>query len=214
MQFAGVRSWRLATSGSDLLTHALFVRQSAALIVDQPAAPLIGPVPDREAVLTAEQRRDAAHQWLLWWQRLLAHESAVQRGDDDADLDPRTRMRARIAAREAVSDPPDYTALADSAELRLAARRTFQDYRAWTRVAPRIEPKLDCQLVRQTVADVAFDKGVEENSLSAAVVVLPIAGRWWQRALPGMVLASTAVETDTRLAQVVLREAFVSGIAG
>ena len=146
---AGSQSWRLEVSDSDLAVMALFVRDAVGLepaaAVSPPA--LDSPVVDLRGILSDRDRADASVQWGSWWAQILDMEFA--RGID------------ALASLRAVSDPPEFTALAHASQLRAAVRASFEDASRWRRLrTARLEAALEWDVLKQAVDDVAFDRQV------------------------------------------------------
>ncbi len=219
VRLAGTSSWRLDVKHGYLVELALFVREAAGLDVVGLAADvpsLIGAVPDVTGALDAGVRRDAVDQWRRWWGQILDLEFR----DRQHDRGDRAHARRRIAAHEAVCDPPTFEALADRPALRAAARASFAAFKQWESARPSSErdgmsgSPLDWSVMKQTAEDVAFDRQVDLGAVQASVAVLPVRGIWWHRVSPGCVLCSTDAAADPVTARVLLRDAFESHVLG
>lgn len=212
VQLAGPSSWVFAESFDEALVLALFLRDALALPV-APATevppPLLGdPVPDRSPALRADAA-SAAVLWSRWWTALV-HSAAERRAGQErpwsAD-DPMTTV-ARSDAGEAGS----WDALRQAALLCAAEGSRWADQAKRSRAGGGRESAFPSGLVRGVAEDVAFDRDVDPGRVKAAVVVLPVSGSWWLPAAPGLALCSQAVPLDLRLAHLVLRTAFESGL--
>ena len=203
---AGLGSWRLDVSDSDLAEMALFVRDAVGLVVpaavDLPPA-LNGPVADRRGVLSDRDRADASVQWVWWWRQILEVEFGVKRGLRLSAAE--RRATEAVAAVRSVSDPPEFTALAHAPQLRAAVRASFNDVSRWRRHrVSRLEAGSNVDVVKQAVDDVAFDREVPVEALNGTLVVLPVEGVWWRRIAPGQILCSdTATSSPETFYQVV-----------
>ena len=211
---AGLGSWRLEVSDSDVAELALFVRDAVGLVVpaagDLPPA-LNGPVADLSGMLSDRDSPDASRQWVWWWQQILELEFGVNRGPRL----PAGERRASevVAAVRTVSDPPEFTALADMPQLRAAVRASFDDFSRWRRHrVSRLEAGANVDVVKQAVDDVAFDRQVPVEALSGTIVVLPVAGRWWRRIAPGRVLCSDSTTSSPGTHYQVVYEVFASSL--
>lgn len=215
MQFRGSPSWRVDVNGGYVCQLVLFVRQAAGLgsTGDDGIPQLTGMVPDLADRLEADVRSEAGRQWTSWWGNILDLEFR----DRQRDTGPaRTGAHRRIAARQAICDPPMFASLSDRSALQVAARTTFPGFQPWQssqhpvgRDSPAASP-LDWLVMKQTAEDVAFDRRVSIGDVQARVAVLPVSGVWWQRAAPGAVLCSMSAASDPITAQVLLRDAFES----
>ena len=171
---------------------ASFVRDAVGLVV--PAASglppaLNGPVAGRRAVLSDPDRADASVQWVPWWQQILEVAFGVKRGLRLSAGEE--RASEVVAAVRSVSDPPEFTALADVPQLRAAVRASFDDFSQWQRHrVSRLEAGSNVDVVKQAVDDVAFDREVPVEALNGTIVVLPVTGVWWRRIAPGQILCS------------------------
>jgi hypothetical protein len=205
----------LDLSDSDLMDTALFVRDAAGLLapgsLELPPA-LEGPLVDHRRVLSERDRATASMQWGGWWRRIVEVEFGARRplGRSSAgQLGP-----AVIADLRAVSDPPEFTALAHVPELRAAARASFDDAVRWQRRrdVSRYEAVMEWPMVAQAVEDVAFDRRVPVDVLSAAIMVLPVAGAWWRGVGPGQMLCSEHAARRPRTAYQILYEVFATSL--
>jgi hypothetical protein len=195
---------------------ALFVRDSVGLCVgaapDVPPALLGGP-PDHGAVLPDALRAEAGEQWVSWWRQLLAHEVEAQRPQQVEDQ--QAWLRTRADQMQAITDPPQFTALADRPALRRAVAATFEEACRWPDggdgsglSAP--DPRFEWSLVKQAAEDVAFDRGVDINKVDGAVLVLAVDGVWSHLLGPGVGICSNALAADTSSAYALLHDVFTS----
>lgn len=218
MQLAGTTSWRFAESARDSLPHvALFTRDALGLaVLPGPAVPppLAGTVPDRRALLSDRERREAGRHWTGWWAALL--DAEVQRQEERPDPGHPVSWAVR-ARREEVGSPPDFAALADRPALRRAVVETFPEALRWVDrldAGSRAERagSFPYGLVRQVAEDVAFDRQVDVGAVRASAVVLEVEGIWWHLLAPGAVVCSAGATADPHTAHLVLRRAFESGL--
>jgi hypothetical protein len=222
MQDAGTPSWRWGESGSQLAHVALYLRDSyglavpAHLDVPPPLTPAVAPAP---AALSERDRDAAGQQWTSWWDEII--DLDVRRREIEVPgNDARARVRALLAERERVADPPDFEALANRPELRRLVAASYEEACRWDgpprrrRSDPATErgAHFEWDLIRQVAEDVAFDRQVSIDAIDGRALILSVEGLWWTRAAPGAVLCSAAVTTDPVLAQVVLRDAFLSAL--
>jgi hypothetical protein len=217
VEFVGTTSWRFAESAGDHLPHvALFVRDAVGLpVAPGPAVPsrLAGTVSDHRDVLREEERQDAGRQWASWWAAILSLEVHSQESPD-ADL---PALRGLAARRERAGSPPNFAALMDRPALHRAVVETFLEAHRWVsreRLGVRGEREgyFPYGLVRQVAEDVAFDRSVDAGDVRANAVLLDVEGGWWHLLAPGTVLCSVAATTEPVVAQLVLRQAFESGL--
>jgi hypothetical protein len=213
---AGSGSWRLEVSDSDLADIALFVRDAVALVPPSTGAappPLAGTVPDRRAALADGDRDDAAGQWSLWWQRIMEFEFGVRRSHAEPAQTTPGAVRGVLADARAISDPPDFTVLEDSRQLRTAVLASYDDAARWLRSrSPRSEAAMDWAVIKQAVEDVAYDRRVPVHTLDGELVMLPVADVWWQRIGPGQALCSVATARNAQAAYTMLYDVFASSI--
>ena len=114
-----------------------------------------------------------------------------------------------------ITDPPEFTALADRPALRTAVAATFVEACRWTGEAKRSgmsapQPRFGWSLVKQAAEDVAFDHGVDVGDVDGTVLVLTVEGMWSHMLGPGAALCSTAVAADAASAYALLRDVFAS----
>lgn len=220
MELAGSRSWRFAESLGYLSHVALFVRDAAGLQVpDDPFVPpaLAGDVPDRRGVLDDEQRGAAAAQWPGWWRAVVSAEIRLNAGPGDTD--PQQWLRQLAEQDSGAGEGPDFAALANRPELRIAARALFEEAALWVDAGPRRRPtdahaagRFPWSLVRDVAEDVAFDRQVGLDAVQGSVELLAVVGVWWAPAAPGAVLCSVEAAGDPTVTHAVLRAAFESNL--
>jgi hypothetical protein len=216
VQHAGVPSWRFSVDASQLVTVALFIRDASTLAVppdpDDPPR-LTADIPNRSVVLGVGNHSVAGTQWLSWWRQILEHELRFRHRRWDA-LEGRTVRR--LADLKRISDPPDFTALADRPQLRLAVTGLFAEGCEWERLTRLATPAgrghLDGDIIRRIAEDVAFDRQVSPGVLDASAVVLPVEGLWWRRYAPGCVLCSVTALADSHVREAIIRDAFESNL--
>jgi hypothetical protein len=215
VQEVGAGSWRLKVTDSDVAERALFVRDALGLTVaptdDLPPA-LAGPVPDSRGALSDRDRPAASEQWGQWWRKILDIEFGVNRS-----LEPSPSGRAALEVLgelRTVSDPPEFSALAQTPQLRSAVRATFGDALRWQRNRHPLRPDaaLEWSVIKRAVDDVAFDRDVRVDALRGAIVVLPLAVPWWRRVGPGQVLCSELSAHDPQTNYRIAYEAFASSL--
>lgn len=219
MKVAGTTSWRFEESAGDDMPHvALFVRDAVGLAVPPGPAvppPLSSAVPDHRGVLSDEERREAAREWAGWWAAVIGFEVQAQPTASDPDLSAvRETLRAR---HERTGFPPDFAVLADRPALHRAVVETFAHGRSWVN-GLRLEHRsrrggrFPYRLVRQVAEDVAFDRSVDVGDVRASALVLEVEGSWWHLLAAGRVVCSAAATANSVSAQLVLRQAFESGL--
>lgn len=212
MHRAGSPSWRLSVNDSPQTTSfALFVREA----LDLPVPPSPDTPPRRgsgkaycEVDLSAAERQLAGEQWLAWWRRLVevdfrTHAPMPTEGDAHA------LIRARVAEREQVFDPPTFAALSDSPALRTAAIAAFKDF---TRQSPRGRRGFDATLTRDVADALIAELDISPDRLDASVLTIDVPGNWYRIPRPGTAICSLDLATDAQAAQRLLRAVFVSGL--
>ena len=223
MKRAGTTSWRFEESARDDLVHvALFVRDAVGMpAVTGPAVPprLSGTVPDHRDLLSEEERQDAGRHWDSWWMALLDLEiQAARVPDADARTPDTDTLRALGARRERAGSPPEFAALADRPALHRAVVEAWSEAHRWVsqrRLDLRSEQREGCfsyRLIRQTAEDVASEYSVDPGAVRARAVLLDVEGSWWHLLAPGTVVCSIAATGEPETAQLVLRQAFESGL--
>lgn len=210
----GSASWRLDVFDSDSAELALFVRDAVALAVPPTAGvppALDDPVADRRYHLSDRDRAEASAQWLPWWEQILELEFGLKRSLHRAAEGHAPDVLAEIRK---VGDAPEFTALAHVPQLRAAVQASFDDMSRWRRrrMSQREAP-FEGDVVKQAVDDVAFDRQVPVNTLSGALLVLPVVGLWWQRIAPGQVLCSQAATSSSETNYRIVYEVFASSLA-
>lgn len=222
MQLVGSPSWRLSLDSPQTLDIALFVRDSVGLFPppsDEVPPVLAARISDHTAVLTDAARIEAGEQWLGWWRRLIAHETAPRpspvAGDEQA-----AQWQRHLDEYQRVMDPPDFESLADLPALRTAVVTTFGAASGWLNATRRpatgslatgpLHP--DQALVRDVAQEVIAAHGVSPDQLDAAIAVLDVADTWSYLAGPGVIFCSANVIRDPATARALLREAFVSSL--
>lgn len=217
MELTGTTSWRFEESARAHLPHvALFVRDAVGLpVMPGPAVPprSAGTVPDHRDLLREDQRRDAGRQWAGWWTAVMDLEVLPEQPPDPGSpTSPGLRTQ-----REGAGSPPDFAALSDRPALQRAVIETFAE--AHRRLGQRRhdvpagpQPCFPYRLVRQVAEDVAFDRSVDVADVRARAVVLDVEGSWWHLLAPGSVACSRAASAEPETAQLLLRQAFESGL--
>jgi hypothetical protein len=220
MQLAGSRSWRIDVSDSQLLDHAMFVRDVVRLPV--PPSPEVPPptgiaTSDRTDVLSDADRPRAGQQWLWWWRRLVAYE-LTQRSLRDPGEDIRTRMQRRLVEHQRTFDPPAFDTLQRWPELRAATTATVDDARERQRTVNRParahKEHFDWTLNRDVAEAVITDYGVRPDQINALVLMIDAPTAWFHLPSPGVVICSTGLTTDHPAARAMLRQTVVSGLTG
>jgi len=94
---------------------------------------------------------------------------------------------------------------------------TFLEAHRWVgrrRLGPRGEREalFPYRLVGQVAEDIAFDRSVDVGDVRASALVLDVEGSWWHLLAPGIVVCSMAAAAEPDVAQLVLRQAFESGL--
>jgi hypothetical protein len=216
VELAGTTSWRFEESARDDLLHvALFVRDAVGLpVVPGSAVPprLAGTVPDHRDLLREDERQDAGRQWASWWTAVLGLEDHSQE-PPDADA-----VRSLGARRERAGSPPDFAALTDRPSLHRAVVEAWLEAHRWVgqrRLDFHGKQREGCfpdRLIRQIAEDVAFDHSVDVGAVRARAVLLDVERSWWHLLAPGTVVCSMAATAEPETAQLVLRQAFESGL--
>jgi hypothetical protein len=215
VELAGSSSWRFGeSSGDDLLHVALFVRDAVALPVPLGPAvppPLLGMVPDHRHLLAEHERSDAGRHWAGWWTAVTGLHVRAPDKAPDQDL---AALRAR---HERAGSPPDFAALGNRPLLHRAVVESFPEAHRWVNrprrgagAAPA--PSFPYELIRQVAEDVAFDRSVDSGQVRASAVVLDVEGSWWHLLAPGTVICSVAAAAAPFTAQLLVRQAFESGL--
>jgi len=212
MHRAGSPSWRLSVNDSPQTTSfALFVREALDLPV--PPSPDTPPRRSsgkayREVGLSAAERQQAGEQWLAWWRRLMkvdfrTHAPMPTEGDVHA------LIRARVAEREQVFDPPTFSALSDSPALQTAAVAVFEDF---TRHSSRGRRGFDATLTRDVADALIAELNLSPDRLDASVLTIDVPGHWYRIPGPGTAICSLDLAADPQAAEKLLRAVFVSGL--
>lgn len=219
MHRAGSPSWRLSVNDSPQTTSfALFVREA----LDLPVPPSPDTPPRRgsgkaycEVDLSAAERQLAGEQWLAWWRRLVevdfrTHAPMPTEGDVHA------LIRARVAEREQVFDPPTFAALSESPALRTAVLAIFEkefvrratDERRYVRG----QRGFDWALTRDVTDELIAEFAVSPDRLDASVMIIDVPGHWYRIPRPGTAVCSLELTADAQASKRLLREVFVSGL--
>lgn len=224
MQRAGSASWQFTEGIEEMPLVALFVRDAVGLAV--PAGSAIPPRLEREPpgdhsnVLDFGQADAAGLAWSDWWLQIVSL-TVRQWQDESPSTDQHARMRQRAAELRKVFDPPAFASLANSPALREAVHATFEDALRWVNtrrrallMPPQGRPdQFDYDTVRAVAEQVARQHQVNPGAVRGRALVLPVESKWWARFAPGAVLCSIAAARDPAVAQVVLTDAFESGLA-
>jgi hypothetical protein len=215
----GSSSWRFAEGDAQFLHVALFVRDTAGLVVqgsDDIPPRLAGQLPVQRGILTPADQVVAAGQWVIWWHCLL--DQAVRearRGNAlAAGQDPLARAQAVYAGRQEVFDPPQFGSLADKPPLRSAAVAAFEQADHWWKSAAKRAPRggmFPWPLVRDAAEGAAAELGLPVGDMDAAVRVLHVEGLWSYLAGPGFALCSTGLALDMPAARELLHDLFTNG---
>jgi hypothetical protein len=222
MQVAGSASWRFEEGNSQLLHLALFIRDAAALPVQQAGdipPPLASPVPGRADTVPTGHPDVTAAQWITWWRQLTDSEAdEAQHEGRRIDEDSRTDARAMLAYLQSLFDPPEFTSLAGSAELRSLAKHLHEDAIEWSNRSQAADPArpdgglFQWGLVRAVAEEVAAGHGVPVGAVRGAVQVLDVDGMWSCVTAPGFALCSAALATSPARARALLHVVFGSGL--
>jgi hypothetical protein len=224
----GSESWRFSHGGSGYLETALFIRDAARLPVapDASVPPrLSGPVPDCSSVLASGDRTIAGQQWATWWYRLVRQTAiewqrrcAAQPSVFESEQDRGAALRAQVAGRDELFDPPEFAALARLRPLQSVVTSTFASARTWARQPDARQAEDDAVFAGPVVRDVAestaAELGVGVGAIDGHAYVLPLDGQWSYLAGPGCALCSGELARDPDAAARLLRDIFRSGLAG
>ena len=220
MQVAGSSSWRFTEDHSELLHIALFIRDAMALPVPQAPdipPPLTSPPPGWPG--RGADPAAAAVQWAAWWRRLGAGEAEEARAAGrlgGGEADQQAWADAAFAQHEELFDPPDFTSLAGSPELRSLVRELSEAAIDWAgRAGPTRPPGgagFGWPLVRAVAEDVAAREGVPLAAVHGTVQVLGVDGVWSCLAEPGFALCSARLAASSDRARALLRAVFTSGL--
>ena len=219
MHRAGSSSWRLSVNDSPQTTSfALFVREALDLPVppspDTPPRRGAGKA-HREVNLSAAERQEAGEQWLAWWCRLVdvdfrTHAPMPTEGDIHA------LIRARMAERQRVFDPPTFSALSDSPALQTVALAAFEDFNRQNGTRERRNPRgqrgFDATLTRDVADALIAELSISPDRLDASVLTIDVPGHWFHIAGPGTAICSLDLASDAQAAESLLRAVFVSGL--
>jgi hypothetical protein len=214
---AGTDSWVLHEVNPEVLHIALRLRDGADLPV--PVSPEIPPSAEYRIPISLSpdtDREALADDWTVWWRRLVRHETAAgPEGPPDATAGAAFTASV-VRRREAVFDPPGFASLADLPRLRALAmvhHETAVRGRSPARAESR-RPAPDQALVRRVAAETAARARVPAGRLRARFAVLDVTGAWSHLTGSGGALCSPAVVADPGACARLLRDAFLSGLAG
>jgi hypothetical protein len=221
MELAGGGSWRFAEDVDEMAHVALYVRDvlglDVAVAANRPPA-LAGAVPARLDVLDDAERREAAAQWPLWWESVLADATHQNQGPpNEADMD--AWMRELHVRGLRTGSPPECAGLADRPALRKALIALTAEACRWAegprRAAhpPAGRATFAGELIREVAEAVAFDRRVAAEAVRGIALVLAVEGSWWVCHRPGVVLCSVSAPEDNVTARTILRAAFESGLS-
>lgn len=226
MQKIGRPSWRASIdSDATLLHRALFIRDSCKLSVPPDSANpprLIGEIADHSKDLSVALRTDAGVEWLSWWHDVVRCEvrektppSPVSQGN------AQERARSHHAARLALFDWPELSALQSTPALEQAARVSGDDALRFRNAAKlavleqleRREPPRPISADLHPIADSLVERlAVSPDRLNATIEVLGVAGDWSYQPFPGALLCSMSVAQDAEMIAPLIEATFVSGI--
>jgi hypothetical protein len=163
-------------------------------------------------------------QWLDWWQSLVAFEVEnfeTIRSAQASHVPSQEWMRQLADAHADVFDPPEFSTLAGSPEMRDIAALRFREAHEWfsgrsgtpRHSRPEI-PVISHAVIVRAAEGVAAERGVDLDRLDAAVDVLDVSGAWSHLAARRYMLCSTELARDDDAAEDVVRRAFISGLDG
>jgi hypothetical protein len=169
-----------------LLDLALYLRD--ALQLEVAAGPSIPPklnpsVPDWSALLPTASRPQAAEDWVVWWDGILA------------GLKQRAHVRLSDGSlRQALHQIPDEEF--DEWKERAQARR------------PRPDLMFPYDLMSSVAADVAFDRSLPIEQVRGLAVCIAAGGSWWHRPRPQVVVCTYEAALDAGLLPMIMRAVF------
>jgi len=226
MHVRGSASWRFEMGSSDLLHHALFIRDAAALPLqheDDIPPPLTGLRAVRAVTMPTMPTVDsmaASAQWATWWRRLTnseADESEQARHWNGED--PQSHADEALERSEELFDPPGFASLAVMPELRSLARRIHQDAIDWFSQVQAAEMAqsgdsalFPWEFVRAAAEHVAADRGVPLGAISGVVQLLHVGEVWSYTIRPGYALCSVTLPASPARAWTLLEEVFASAL--
>jgi hypothetical protein len=219
MKVASSESWRFEESVDRLPHLALFVRDALRLTVSpQPTVPprLSGDIPDLSDRLDETVRRDAAADWVQWWEAITGL-AGVTGAPPDA---PVARGRERAVTLMQYIDPPEWNSLTEHPALRQAVLAThddaddFADKVRRSVIRPDRPPSVfPYPVVRDAAENVAAAEGVRLSLLSASATIIFVSGPWWTLVRAGELLCSDETARISDHAYEALTTAFRSGLA-
>lgn len=218
MQSSRSTSWRFRQGNSQLLHLALFTRDAAGLVIKSSAdipPPLTWDPADHGEVINADQRAEAATQWVEWWSRLLAHVvEDAKRSQNESGGEVTERLRLMAEWQDRAFDPPEFQSLANSPALQNAVIATFEEGLEWfNRSGPDVEhvttsESFDGEVVRNAAENLAAERGVPLGDLRAVIHILDVQGMWSYLVAPGCALCSRSLTGDANAASLLLHDAF------
>ncbi|WP_425956099.1 hypothetical protein [Xylanimonas sp. McL0601] len=210
MRFAGRPSWSLSVGDDQHLNAALYFRDALALVVEgDDVPPRLAEQPPLSNVLAGADLTVVGRDWLGWWRGLLALYLEQKHAPEGTGADWRAWVTENAARRDLIGGPADgFAGLAHAPDLQRACVALIRDaYAADRRAQGAALGARPWAETMRVVDEVAAEHGVDPNSLSGIVVVVPTAGRWWHVVEPGAVIASRDTDGDD-----VIRAAFVSSL--
>jgi len=217
--------WSFAVNEPQLLHIALFIRDSEGLSVPADAA-IPPPLRVSEFGGSADEQAvdgDLGLEWATWWRRLVAFEArSASAASESQPGHTRRTLRVLADAHAAIFDAPAFDTLSSSPALRELVTRRHQDAITWSNPGRAHESSQDSEFggpfsteaMRRAAESVASERSAHGVELSASLSVLPVRGVWWSIAAPGYALCSAETLSDSNSAEVVTREAFLSGLGG
>lgn len=220
VQIAGVPSWEFHCRGgvSNPLSRALFVRDVCGLpTTESPALPprLVEERTEASGQLSSSERLAAGMAWERWWEGTVDLNVRLSGGY----ALPRPSRWRRDAALPAapIGCGPDYEDLADRPALRKAVLVALAYWPEWTAQRTRAcsdglnEPHWP--QVTMAAEAVIADHQIPAHLVRALVFTLPMAGSWWSRWSPGVVLCAESAPADPAVEREILRDAYVSSFS-
>jgi hypothetical protein len=217
MHFAGAESWTLNVS-AEPGPLAIYIRD--ALRLDTSGDPMSPPPltsrpPDASALLTGEERRQAAVDWSVWWRNVLRFDGILHSTSGERDFLTWYRSFAEERAA-AVGEAPGFDALARSPALHRACVELFPQARTWMSSEPSESGPsavVEHGLAAAVAEDVAARRGMSIGSVRGVVLAYGVEGIWWRVAEPGVSACSTACLESKEAVRRVLHDVFESSLA-
>lgn len=220
MHFTGTPSWAFHCQGgvSSPLSRALFVRDVCGLpVTESPAMPprMAEEQPEVSGRLSPDERLAAGDAWVRWWTLVVDLNVRLQGGY--AMRRQSAWRRDLVLPKEAIGCGPDYEDLADRPALQKAVLAALTRWPEWTEERTRAcsaglnEPYWP--QVNRVVDAVIADNQIAPHLVRALVFTLPMAGSWWSRWSPGVVVCAESAPADPTVERALLRDAYESSFS-